>query len=185
MFLDKILPSPLPGERVIFYLRQHPLLFIKTFIFYSFMLVWPVVFYVFVLKYWPSLMDLLFNGALLEILTKLAISGYYLAIWLFFWNAWVDYYMDVWLVTSDRVISYVQNGLFNRVVSELRLSRVQDVNTKVKGLLATMFHFGDVTVETAGEYVNFDLKNVPHPYEVAEKILKLADDWRHSHHEGI
>lgn len=185
MYLDRVLSSPLPEEKIVFYLRQHPLMFIKTIIFYGLMMVWPVAAYILTLKYWPSLIDLLINGGLLEILTKLAISLYYLAIWIFFWNAWVDYYMDVWLVTTDRLISYEQNGLFNRTVAELRLSRVQDVTSKVRGFWGTIFHYGDVTVETAGEYVNFELKNISKPYEVAEKILRQADDWRHHHHNEV
>ena len=185
MYLDRVLSSPLPGEKIVFYLRRHPLIFFKTFIFYGFMVTWPVAAYFLSLKYWPTLTDLLLNGVLLEILTKLAVSFYYLVIWIFFWNAWVDYYMDVWLVTTDRLIGYEQKGLFNRTVAELRLSRVQDVNSKVKGFWGTIFHFGDVVVQTAGEAVNFELKNINQPYQVAEKILRQADDWRYHHHNEV
>ena len=134
-----------------------------------------------VLKLLPSLWDRLFNGALTEALVMLAVSLYFLAIWLFFWNAWVDYYLDVWLVTNERIVSLEQRGLFNRTVAELRLSRVQDVAAQTKGLASTVFNFGEVRVQTAGEESNFVFHQVPHPYEVAEKAMRLADDWKHSH----
>ena len=54
-------------------------------------------------------------------------------------------------------------------------------NKLIKGFLATVLHFGDVTVQTAGEQINFSFKSIPQPYQVAERILRLADDWRSSH----
>jgi hypothetical protein len=181
MFLGRFLPSPLPDEKIIFYLRRHWFIFARQVCLYVILLTAPVIAAPLVLKFLPSLWDRLFNGALTEVLATLAISLYFLAVWLFFWNAWVDYYLDVWLVTNERVVLLEQRGLFNRTVAELRLSRVQDVAAQTKGLASTIFNFGEVRVQTAGEQNNFVFHQVAQPYEVAEKVMRLADDWKHSH----
>jgi len=181
MFLGRFLPSPLPGEQVIFYLRRHWFVLARQVVLYVILFIAPLVAAYLVLKLFPDFWDRIFNGALTEALVTLAISLYYLAVWLFFWNAWVDYYLDVWLVTNERVVSLEQRGLFNRVVAELRLERVQDVAAQSKGLAGTILNFGEVRVQTAGEEPNFMFHQVSKPYQVAEKILRLADTWKHSH----
>lgn len=181
MMADRLLNSPLPGEHIVFYLRRHWFTFALVVVWYAILIAVPVLLNFSVINWFPDLYERLFNGALTEVIVRLSICVYYLGVWVFLWNAWVDYYLDVWLVTSERVLSLEQRGLFNRVVAELRLSRVQDVASHVKGFWPTILHFGDVKVQTAGEEPNFDLRDIPKPYEVAERILRLMDMWKHDH----
>lgn len=175
MYLGRVLSSPLPGEKVIFYLRKHWYKFLKIVLFYTFLSIIPGVILLGLLRFYPGLVEWLFNGALVEVLVKLGLSLYYLAVWLFFWNTWVDYYLDVWLVTNERILHLEQKGLFSRTTSELRLNRVQDVAADVKGLAATIFDFGTVRVQTAGTAPNFIFELVPDPHKIAEQIMRLAD----------
>lgn len=183
MFLEHVLTHPLPGERVVFYLRRHWIVFARQVAQYSLLAVAPVVLWYFTPTYLPTLWEFMWNGALMEAVVRMGASVYYLGLWVFFCNAWTDYYLDVWLVTNERVMSLEQRGLFNRRVSELRLSRVQDVAAHVKGFIHTTLDFGEVHIQTAGEEPNFVFHQVSHPDEVAQKVLHLADDWRHSHGE--
>lgn len=100
-------------------------------------------------------------------------SAYYLFVLAVFLAAWIDYYLDVTIVTERRLVDIHQNGLFNHRVSEQSLLRVQDVSVKVKGLVQTFFRFGTVYVETAGEAPNFVMQNLPNPNQVANKIIEL------------
>lgn len=181
MFLGKILTSPLPGERIVFYLRRHWWVVAKQVVIYLSLALLPVAVFVLLPTYLPVAWDELTAGGPVTVLAKLAASVYYLGVWLFFWRGVVDYYLDVWIVTNERVVAREQHDLFNRQVVELRLSRVQDVSAAVRGLWGTMLGFGEVRVETAGEEENFIFHNVPHPYQVSEQVLRLADDWRHVH----
>ncbi|MFZ5390976.1 MAG: PH domain-containing protein [Patescibacteria group bacterium] len=184
MFLGRLLPHPLPGETVEIKLRRHWWLFVKQFFWYSFLLIFPFILAIFSLSYYPIVWDKIFGSPFLSIMAKLAISFYYLAIWLFFWNAWTDYYLDIWLVSSERILSFEQKGLFNRQVAELRLSRVQDVSVRVTGFLGTILNYGEVHIQTAGAEGKFVFRDVPHPYRVSEKILKSANHWRSVHPLG-
>ncbi len=181
MLFDRLLTNPLPYEHVTFYLRRHWFTFAREAAFYVFLLALPVAGSFGISTYLPNLWERLFNGELTEVIVMFSLSLFYLGVWAFFWNAWVDYYLDVWLVTSERVLALEQRGLFNRTVSELRLGRVQDISSHVAGLYGTFLHFGQVKIQTAGEEPYFIFHDVPKPYEVAERILRLADDWRQTH----
>ncbi len=181
MFLDRVLSHPLPGERVIFYLRRHWVIFAKEVALYVALAATPVLLAWLMPMYVPTMWEFLWNGALAEALVRLALSLYYLGVWIFFWHAWTDYYLDVWLVTNERVMSLEQRGLFNRRVAELRLSRVQDVAATVKGFFATALDYGEVRIQTAGEEPNFIFHDVSNPNDISQKVLHLADDWRHAH----
>jgi len=184
MFLGRLLVNPLPGESVIIKLRRHWFIFFRQVVIYVFWLILPFILGYLSLRFAPNLWDRAWSGGFLTMLFKLAISYYFLALWMFFWNAWTDYYLDVWFVTNERLLSFEQKGLFNRQISELRLSRVQDVSVQVKGLLSTVFGFGQLYVQTAGAEERFFLRDVPQPYRVADKIIRLADTWRQQHPAG-
>jgi len=102
---------------------------------------------------------------------------------LFLFQTFMDYWLDIFIVTDKRIIDINQTGLFHRTVSELRLYRTQDVTSEVKGFLASMFDFGDVYVQTAGETERFHFKDIPHPDAVAKRILELAEEDRKNHLE--
>lgn len=113
----------------------------------------------------------------------LAVSAYYLFVWLFLFTQFVDYYLDSWFITSEKIIDVEQHGLFARTIAELELYRVQDVTSEVKGFLPTVFHYGTIYVQSAGEQKRFIFENIPHPYEIARQILELAEKNKQKNHE--
>jgi hypothetical protein len=109
-------------------------------------------------------------------------SAYYLSIWLFFFTQIVNFYLDVSIITDRRVIDVHQVGLFNCSISELELARVQDVTSDVNGLFGTLFDYGKITVQSAGEQEHFIFDQIPHPHRARAIILELAQKERE--HEG-
>lgn len=120
-------------------------------------------------------------GSITLPLTVLGLSVYYLIVMLFLLTGYVDYILDVWLVTTERIVNIEQQGLFGRVSAEKKLYRIQDVTAEVKGLLPTLLNFGDVYVQTAGEQQRFIFKQVPRAREVAEKIIDLMEQAHQRH----
>ncbi len=100
---------------------------------------------------------------------------YLMFVWTYFFVGWIDYYLDAWVVTNDRIIDIEQNGLFNRVISEQRLYRVQDVTAEVKGPIQTFFNFGRVYIQTAAEHERFVFEDVAEPYQVKKVIIELHE----------
>lgn len=116
-----------------------------------------------------------FDDQVRTTLLVLGLSIFFLYAWLFLFQNYIDYHLDVWIVTDHRILNIEQHGLFARTVSELRLYRVQDVTAEVKGFLHTMLDFGDVFIQTAGEKERFQFEDIPHPNQVTKMILDLAE----------
>lgn len=105
----------------------------------------------------------------------IALSIYTLSIFGLLIFGFIDYYLDVYVLTDHRIVDIAQNGFFKRKISELNVRQIQDVNAEVNGIFATIFHFGDVFIQTAGERENFIFRSVPHPYRTTKKILELHE----------
>lgn len=93
-------------------------------------------------------------------------------VWLGGFLAFVNYYLDVFVVTSERIIHIEQHGPFSRTIAELRLERVQDVTVEQHGILATLLHFGNLRVQTAAEASEFIFFAIPHPLRAKEIIME-------------
>lgn len=76
------------------------------------------------------------------------------------------------LIISDKNLTQVlQRGLLSRKVSELSMANVEDVTADQHGVFASLFGYGDLNVETAGEQNNFNFKFCPKPNFYGRVIL--------------
>ncbi len=98
------------------------------------------------------------------------VSLWLLMIWFRLFSVWTMYYLDKWVITNKRIISVDQVTFFSRKISNFRIDRIQDITTKVDGLIETFIDFGDITIQTAGETGSFTMKNVPAPAKLKESI---------------
>jgi hypothetical protein len=92
------------------------------------------------------------------------------------------------IVTDKSLVQVIQRSLFNRKISRLSMSNVEDVNAEKCGILPTMFNYGTLTIQTAGEEDNFIFPWCPDPDIHADSILKARQqyvqkygDVEHSH----
>jgi len=81
------------------------------------------------------------------------------------------------IVTNENIIQLLQFGLFNRQVSQLNLAKIQDVSVDQRGILAHVFNFGVVEVETAGEVANFRFIYAPNANLIAKIIIEAHEDY--------
>ncbi len=93
-------------------------------------------------------------------------------LWFYGFLIWIDYWLDVWIVTDQRVVNIEQKGLFSRHVSELHFHTVQDVTSKVQGIIPTILNYGDVEVQTAAEKTRFLFRHVPDPYAIKAMLVE-------------
>lgn len=165
------LPNPEAGEKVELLLRRHSLMSLGSSLVYLLLLGVPFVLTWFMQTQFPEL----WQQSFAEPLVALATSVYVLSVLLFWYANFLDYWLDVWVVTTERIISVEQKGLFARNFSEQRLYRVQDVSSSVKGFLPTMLHYGDIVAQSAGAEQTTILRQVPRADVVARRILELAE----------
>lgn len=164
------LPNQIEGEETLRVVRMDIFVFLTRIIFFALLLFLPLGFYLVAKIAWPGLLShpVMFPALLLSA------SAYYLFACLFFFFSFIDYYLDVWIITSERIVDIQQRGLFSRVVSEQKLSRVQDVTSEVHGVMPTLFRYGNVHVQTAGAKERFFFDRVPDPEGVRDMIIRLA-----------
>jgi len=165
-------------EKVEYLLRRHPITFLSKFFLFLILLSIPIIVYFLFITLFA---DLLASEIIFALAVLLA-SVYYLSIILFFYTQFVVFYLDIWIVTNDRIIDVYQHGLFSRTISEFDLYRIQDVTVEIKGLFASLFNYGIVNIKTASGNANITFYNIPNPNEVRETLVQLAEDDRKYHH---
>ncbi len=157
-------------EHVVHVLRRHPITFV------------PKVALLIVLALVPLGLQFVFEGALPELVTEnnsralliLLASFYYLSILVFFYAQFIDYYLDMWIVTNDRIVNVEQRGLFARTVAELDLYKIQDITSDVSGIIASIFDYGHVNIQTAGAELRFNFIDVKTPHKLRKEIIELV-----------
>lgn len=81
------------------------------------------------------------------------------------------YVSNVIFVTNEKIAQVLYLSLFNRKISQLSIGDVQDVTVGQKGILATIFNYGTLVIETAGEQQNYTFTYVPDPYQTSKAIV--------------
>ena len=167
----KLFPAQEKSEVIVDVIRRHWFTYL-VFVFIVMVMLIPFLLYlIFLLIHFDSLeRNFIFYSTL-------GLSAYLLFIVALGFYGFIDYYLDVYIVTDRRIVDIKQNGFFKRAISELSLRQIQDVNALVNGVFPTLFHYGDVLIQTAGERENFSFISVPHPYEVSKKIIDLHSNY--------
>lgn len=159
-------------------LRRHWFTFLpKIFLFLVLGLI-PVLLFIMIANLYPNVLQNQIAFALGTLLGSL----YYLSMLLFFYTEFIVFYLDMWVVTNDRIVDVEQLGLFSRTISELDLFRIQDVTTDVNGFFATLLDYGDVSVKTASSNVHIVFYKVPHPNKIREDLIRLSHEDRKYHY---
>lgn len=158
------------GEKIILVIRKHWFVMARTVIVFFVLLFIPAV----VLALLPALgqfLDISSLGPFINFLSAL----YLMMLLAFLYLTWMDYYLDMWIITNERIIDVEQFGLFSREISEIPISRVQDVTIEVHGIIETILKFGTIRIQTAGER-EFSIHSAPRLYEAKDTILRYAKE---------
>lgn len=166
------LPNQRPDEHVILFLRRHWFALLAIAAAFILLVGIPLLvswYFIETVENWIAHPVI---GPLLVIIGSI----YFLSIWLFAFLEFTDYYLDTWIITNERIINIEQEGLFNRTASELDLAAVQDTTAEIRGIVQTLFTYGQVYVQTAGEKGRFHFKNIDNPEHVKELVTRLVEE---------
>ena len=176
MHLDH-LPNQAKDERLVLFLRSHWVIPLKVALLCLVLFLVPAIIAIPFLDRIPAILAHPSAGPFAIIL----VSMYLLALSLFSFQQFITYYLDTWIVTTERIISIEQESLFHRTTSETHLATIQDATAEVHGFLQTMFDYGDVYIQTAAEKGRFSFNNIPHPEKVKQLILQLTESDKQRH----
>ena len=167
-------------EKVVTSVRRHIITYVPNLLFFIVLLLVPFGLYFLV----QNLFSNLLTSPIAYPLMILSGSIYYLSIMLFFYTSFIEFYLDLHIITNDRMVDINQITLFARKIAEVDLYQIQDVSSEVRGIFGTVFKYGNVDVQTAGSIPKFKMENVPNPHDLRRLILDLAAIDKRHHRNG-
>lgn len=168
--MKKLFPGQQDNERICLVIRQHWSIFAVGFVSWLLFLGLLIAGHYAISRFFP---DWLTSPAVNVV--NVVETLYLMFLILAFLIMWVMYYLNVQIVTTERVVDITQKGLMHHTISELSLNRIQDVTAEVHGFLETFLDYGNVYLQTAGEQERFVFNNVARPTEVSKLILDLYE----------
>ena len=91
---------------------------------------------------------------------------------------WLNFELDIFIITNHRIIWMDQVGFLNRTVSECNLSQVQEVNSKTKWFFSNIFNYWDLAIQTAWNVTRLTMTLCPDAIIQARKILNIIEAFK-------
>lgn len=105
-----------------------------------------------------------------------------LIVLVWYWlREWIGWYYSIYMLTTERLMVVSQKGFFKRSVAELSLNNIQNANYIINGFQASLFGFGDVSVETLSGGGGLRLDHVHHPADFQQQIIKAVHRFDSTH----
>jgi len=158
-------------ERILLFLRQHVIVNIKwVFITALLLFVLPILDFLFGFG-GTSLNQIVPAGYnfVLRFLLALFTFGY-------FFENFLTWYFNSYIVTTKRVVDIDFYGIIHRRFSEAPLRNIEDITNDISGLGPVIFHYGDVSIQTAAETREIVFENVPNPDRVQDIVSDLISE---------
>lgn len=149
-------------EEIVLTVRAHPITTVWWIIFTIILVLIPAF-------VGPALNYLPFNGAQ----QLFIILIWYAFTFLFAFSNMISWYFNLGIITSKKIIDVDVLNVLNTQTTETLISRIEEVNNKNLGFLSSLFNFGNVYVQTAGEDPNIEFMSVPYPSKVVRIINTL------------
>lgn len=149
-----------PEEKIILFLRWHPITNLGWLLVSLVLLIVPIFF---------SALPL-FSSFPLNFRLVIGLLWYVITI-AYIYEKFLHWFFSAFLITNKRVIDIDFENLVYRQISFATLDKIQDVTVKSGGGAMILFNYGDVFIQTAGEIPNIEFERIPRPDKVSH-ILK-------------
>lgn len=159
------------GEKIVAKVRKHWLVFVLE----SFGLFIVALFPLGLLALPPQFMtDALptLTGGQIGALVTFIVVAWELILFTVLMSLVTTYYLDVIIVTNKRILDVDQVGLFVRDVAGLPIEKLEDIKIRTTGILAEVFRFGRLDIQTAGDQKEVSVRAIRHPERVRDLIME-------------
>jgi hypothetical protein len=103
-----------------------------------------------------------------------ALMLYYLSLFGYSLLKFCEWYFHVGLVSNKRIVDVDLANILSKNVAETDVKSVEDVSYTQKGIIQSIFNFGNVFIQTEAVMANFEFDRTPHPSQVAEIISQAS-----------
>lgn len=108
----------------------------------------------------------------------------YLLVLTIMFEGFLHWYFNVYIVTEKNIVDVDFHSLLFKSIDVAPLRNIEDTSSSMGGIMSSIFHYGDVIIQTAGATKNIDFYAVPKPHQVADFILdethKILGRGRHA-----
>ncbi len=151
-----------PEEKVILFLRSHPITNLGWICFTFILVIAP-----------PFFTALPFFDSIPFRYTLLGVFIWYLFTFIYAFEAFLDWFFSVNIITDERIFDFDFYNLTYRKVTDVNIDKIQDVTVSIGGGIGTLFNYGNVQIQTAAEIPEIDFINVPQPDKVAKVLREM------------
>lgn len=151
--------TPKEGEEVLLHLHKSIFVLGKQMLAFGAAVIVSVLLLTFLYKY-PAASVV----ATIILIAALLYAFYYFIIWFY----------DVYTITNIRILAFGKKNLFHSEFSEVSYSEITGVSYNIKGVMETLFQYGNVTLSLSGGE-KMELMNLPTPAVVQETLKNLVD----------
>jgi len=89
-----------------------------------------------------------------------------------FLYAYILWYFSIYIVTNQRIRQISQKGFFKKTVVDLGLDRIQSISYGVPGIIAGIFGYGTILIQTGvGDLV---ISQVSKPAKIYDKLQNVT-----------
>lgn len=86
-----------------------------------------------------------------------------------------DWFYDCWLITSMGVVGVEWTGYFERTSSRVEYQSIEGMSYTIKGVLPTIFNYGNVTLAKLGGATSVTLKDAYKPKRVEKNLVSSQE----------
>ena len=154
------------GEEIVLLVRRHFATNIPWLVAAMFLALFPL-FFPFFINNFPFFLPS-------DLTIMLMLAFYYIVLFGFILLRFTLWYFHTGLVTTLRVVDIDLSGILYRRIVETKHGNIEDVTYNQTGFIASLFNYGNVITQTAGQSENIEFDRVPRPSKVADIIGDLA-----------
>lgn len=156
-------------ERIILFLRQHPIIFVPTIL----RSIGILILFIFFSWVFGTLFGAVMNTGAMGF--TLFVAGIGVATTNLAYD-FLKWYFTVTIVTSTRLVDLDFQTVMDSRWSTTVLRAIQDVSYSTPGFINTVFDMADLIVLTASHRENFELANLPKARDVQDIIMDLVEN---------
>lgn len=109
---------------------------------------------------------------------------WYLITFAIAFEKFLSWYFNVCIITEERVIDIDFYNLLYKKESEAKISMIQDVTVSQGGVSQTLFNYGSVLIQTAGEIPTLEFQLIPNPTLVLKVLQQMRGEEEQEALEG-
>lgn len=161
------------NEEIILLLRRHIITNLGWFLFTGILSAVPLVLTAFpIIDFLPARFKFI------------VIVMWYLFVFAYFLENFLSWYFNVYIITDERVVDVDFYNLAYKEISDAEVENIEDVTLVMGGAIQTIFNFGRVRIQTAGQVPELEFEQVPCPSKVIDVLKQLQLEEKQEEIEG-